>query len=110
MCACKLKIVGGIGSIWVLWLLRLLSLHHRGNWIKIIVFRIANLYNILRQISNLPQLRTSAATGYYPKKVNSCLWVKYFQGKIMQMERFFYAAHYLSLRCHFGILKINLLG
>ena len=63
MCACNLKIVGGIGSIWVLWLLRLLSLHHRGNWIKIIVFRIANPYNILRQISNLPQLRTSTTTG-----------------------------------------------
>ena len=29
----------------------------------IIVLRIANPYIILRQISNLPQLRTSAATG-----------------------------------------------
>ena len=29
----------------------------------IIVLRIANPYNILRQITNLPQLRTSAATG-----------------------------------------------
>ena len=28
--------------------------HFLGNWIKIIVFRIANPYNILRQISNLP--------------------------------------------------------
>ena len=27
--------------------------------------------------------------GYYPKKVNSCLWAKYFQGTIMQMKRFF---------------------
>ena len=31
----------------------------------IIVLRIANPYNILRQITNLPQLRTSAATGPY---------------------------------------------
>ena len=29
----------------------------------IIVLRIANSYNNLRQITNLPQLRTSAATG-----------------------------------------------
>ena len=29
----------------------------------IIVLRIANPYNKLRQITNLPQLRTSAATG-----------------------------------------------
>ncbi len=29
----------------------------------IIVLRIANPYIILRQITNLPQLRTSAATG-----------------------------------------------
>ena len=29
----------------------------------IIVLRIANPYNILRQITNLPQPRTSAATG-----------------------------------------------
>ena len=80
MCACNLGIVEGIGSSLVLWLLRLLSLHHRGNWIKIIVFRIANPYIILRQITNLPQL-----------KRNCC------------------AALVLSLRCHLGILKMILL-
>ena len=52
----------------------------------IIVLRIANPYIILRQITNLPQLRTSAATGI------SC------------------AALVLSLRCHFGILKTILLS
>ena len=63
MCVCYLARFGGSGNILVRWQPLLLSLHLLGNWIKIIVFRIAGPYIILRQITNLPQLRTSAATG-----------------------------------------------
>ena len=81
MCACNLGIVGGTGNNWVQWQPLLLSLRLLGNWIKIIVFRIAGPYIIFRQITNLPQLRRI-----------SC------------------AALVLSLRCHFGILKTILLS
>ena len=42
----------------------------------IIVLRIANPYNILRQITNLPQLRTSAATGMLDadNAISSAIW------------------------------------
>jgi len=63
MCDCILERFEGTGNILVQWQPLLLSLHLLGNRIKIIVFRIAGPYIIMRQISNLPQLRTSATTG-----------------------------------------------
>lgn len=68
MCDCILERFESTGNILVQWQPLLLSLYLLGNWIKIIVFRIANPYNNLRQITNLPQLRTSAATGKISRK------------------------------------------
>ena len=62
MCVCILERFEGTGNNLVQWQPLLLSLYLLGNWIKIIVFRIANPYNYLRQITNLPQPRTSVAT------------------------------------------------
>jgi hypothetical protein len=71
MCACNLERFEGTGNILVLWQHLLLSLRLLGNWIKIIVFRIANPYNILRQITNLPQLRTTTTTGQFLLSLNN---------------------------------------
>ena len=76
MCACNLGIAEGTGNILVQWQSLLLSLHILSNWIKIIVFRIAGPYIIFRQITNLPQLRTSAVMGNLTCYINPHLTIR----------------------------------